>query len=104
MEVGDTPARSSAPRDATAPSSIALTLARAPPFRPSPRLPPTHSAMGVRAPERITTSGSPLVDKGLLLVAQVVDEVGVVPGMRVAAGAGGCGVTSLRCATLAPVA
>src|SRR5262245_48694075 len=60
------PARSIAARDATAPRSIAETDASAPPGSPSPRLPPIHSAIGVRAPETITTSAS-LWANGLLL-------------------------------------
>src|SRR5689334_20373313 len=67
MVSGATPARDSAARDATAPRSIAETDASAPPGRPSPRFPPIHSAIGVRAPERITISGSPLLDTGWLL-------------------------------------
>jgi hypothetical protein len=61
------PARSSAPFAATAPRSMAEREARAPPGSPSPRLPPIHSAIGVRAPETMTMSGMFLVDKGLLL-------------------------------------
>ena len=57
MRSGVMPARSMAARAATAPSSIADRLASAPPGCPSPRLPPIHSAMGVRAPETITMSG-----------------------------------------------
>src|SRR5260221_7428509 len=75
MLSADTAARSSAARDASAPRSMAETLASAPPFCPSPRLPPTHSAIGVRAPERMTMSGRPLLDKALLLASKVVDEV-----------------------------
>src|ERR1051326_6914811 len=101
---GRTSARSSAARAALAPRSIADTPASAPPFCPSPRLPPTHSAIGVRAPERMTMSGSPLLDKVLLLASKVVDEAdGGSPGRSVAGGDprawGG-----LRCGTLAPVA
>src|ERR1041385_5741883 len=76
MLSAETLARSRAARAATAPRSIADTLASAPPFCPSPRLPPTHSAIGVRAPERMTMSGRPLLDKALLLASKVVDEVG----------------------------
>ena len=46
--------RASAPFTATAPRSIADTPASAPPGLPSPRLPPIHSAMGVRAPPTMT--------------------------------------------------
>ena len=57
-----------ATRAAAAPRSSADRAARAPPFWPSP-LAPIHSAIGVRAPETITTSGSPL-DTGMLLRAR----------------------------------
>src|SRR5580765_4291700 len=107
---GERSARSSAARAAAAPSSIADTPASAPPFCPSPRLPPTHSAIGVRAPERITTSGSALLGKVLLLVSNVMGEVGAEAVAPPGAGAGDrrggqrAGVSALRCATLAPVA
>src|SRR2546425_12646537 len=58
MRSGVMPARSIAARAAMAPSSIADTLASAPPGWPSPRLPPIHSAMGVRAPETMAMSAS----------------------------------------------
>src|SRR6266540_6389895 len=76
MVSGATPPRESAARAATAPRSMAETGARAPPDSPSPRLPPIHSAMGVRAPETITTSGSPLLDTGLLLRIEEMVERG----------------------------
>lgn len=41
---------------AMVPSSSALTEASLPPASPSPRLPPSHSQNGVRAPPIITTS------------------------------------------------
>src|ERR1051326_1777606 len=101
---GRTSARSSAARAALAPRSIADTPASAPPFCPSPRLPPTHSAIGVRAPERMTMSGSPLLDKVLLLASKVVDEAdGGSPGRSVAGGDPRAWV-GWRGGTLAPVA
>src|SRR5574342_1024843 len=72
MVSGAIPPRSMAPRAATAPRSMAETEARAPPGSPSPRLPPIHSAIGVRAPETMTMSGSVLSDKGLLLAVQAL--------------------------------
>src|SRR5437867_2852145 len=75
MRSGGIPARSIAARAAAAPRSIADTGARAPPGRPSPRLPPIHSAMGVRAPETMTISGSPLLDTGLLLGVEKANQV-----------------------------
>src|SRR5262245_27464924 len=84
MVSGLTPERSSAAFAATAPRSMAETEARAPPGSPSPRLPPIHSAIGVRAPVRITMSGMPLLDKELLLAFE--DPVEISPlasyGMR----------------------
>src|SRR5262245_49674099 len=56
MSAGPRCARSTAALAAMAPRSIAETLARAPPGLPSPRLPPIHSVIGVRAPARMTTS------------------------------------------------
>src|SRR5882762_269060 len=50
-----------------APSSIAETVASAPPRCPSPRLPPIHSAIGVRAPETTTISASEGLATGWLL-------------------------------------
>ena len=41
---------------AMVPSSSALTEASLPPTSPSPRLPPSHSQNGVRAPPMMTTS------------------------------------------------
>src|SRR5262249_37235051 len=67
MVSGRTPPRSSAAFAATAPRSMAETDASAPPGSPSPRLPPIHSAMGVRAPEMMTMSGRLLLDKEMLL-------------------------------------
>src|SRR5439155_7206328 len=87
MRSGGIPARSIAARAAAAPRSMAETGARAPPARPSPRLPPTHSAMGVRAPETMTISGSPLLDTGLLLGVEKVNQVVAMPkGFGCAAG------------------
>src|SRR2546426_46336 len=82
MVSGVSEARSIAARAAIAPRSMAETVARAPPGRPSPRLPPIHSAMGVRAPETMTTSVSPLSDKRLLLVIQRFRELVEGPGGR----------------------
>src|SRR5580765_1538119 len=67
MDSGATPPRVSAAFEATAARSIAESDASAPPGNPSPRFPPIHSAIGVRAPDRITTSGSPLLDTVWLL-------------------------------------
>src|SRR5260221_3046101 len=64
MSAGAMPARSVPARAATGASSIAEADARAPPGSPSPRLPPIHSAIGVRAPETITISGNPLLGTG----------------------------------------
>src|SRR5690349_9534856 len=55
MRSAGTPVLTRAPLAATAPSSSAETSLSAPPGSPSPRLPPTHSDIGVRAPPRITT-------------------------------------------------
>src|SRR5258705_8431512 len=70
------PARSIAARDAIAPRSIAETDASAPPGSPSPRLPPIHSAIGVRAPETITTSGSLWANALLLSVKAPLQSTG----------------------------
>src|SRR6478672_7886633 len=56
MSEGWSPARDTAAWAAMAPRSMAETEARAPPGLPSPRLPPIHSVIGVRAPARKTTS------------------------------------------------
>src|SRR5262244_3056095 len=56
MSAGSRPARFTASLAAMAPRSMADTDARAPPGLPSPRLPPIHSVIGVRAPARNTTS------------------------------------------------
>src|SRR4030095_13344151 len=101
MRPGERSARSSAARAAAAPSSIADRPASAPPFCPSPRLPPTHSAIGVRAPERIATSGSALLGKALLLESNVTCEGAPNAGERPKGGQRAAGWT-LRCATLAP--
>src|SRR5262245_26367818 len=56
MSAGCRCARSTAALAAIAPRSMAETDARPPPGLPSRRLPPTDSVIGVRAPERKTTS------------------------------------------------
>src|SRR2546422_429640 len=88
-----------APRAATAPKSIAERDASAPPGWPSPRLPPIHSAIGVRAPETMTMSGRLLVGKGLLLVVEdSIERVGA--RCRVGRARGGRGARG-RHATIA---
>src|SRR5262245_7764713 len=56
---GSTPARDSAARTAIAPRSFAEMSLKRPPGVPAPVLPPTHSAIGVRAPP-ITTARAAL--------------------------------------------
>src|SRR5262245_43725111 len=82
MVSGATEARSNAALAATAPRSMAETDARAPPGNPSPRLPPIHSAMGVRAPDTTTISSIRLSDKGLLLMVEDSLEISGKPWVR----------------------
>src|SRR5437773_6098321 len=98
MSPGSMAARSIAARAATAPRSIADTLASRPPGGPSPRLPPIHSAIGVRAPAMSAISAFPLLDTGLLLGLEKVMECSAGPTSRWRDGALDAGSDASRAA------
>src|SRR5690349_10139043 len=76
---GGTLLRSSAAFAAIAPSSMAERSFKAPPGFPLPARPPTHSAIGVRAPFKMTTDSREVMFRPFLLGGVVVEAAARLP-------------------------